>query len=479
MQRQSLDHVIRFRTYVALGVGVIVGVGWVVYSGEWLLDGGPVGAMLAFFVGGLLLLPIGLCYAEMTAAIPLAGGELCFAYKAFGPRLSFLTAWLLALGYISVAPFETIAMGAMFEALLPQWATEPLYFISIGGKEERVAWSTLLPGLAIGVFLVWTNWRGVSGSARIQFAIVIAMLVCTLVFCAAAIAKGDVSNLQPLFAGSESAPVSVSAAVAATISVLVVVPFFMSGFDTIPQAAEEARVGMPLRDLGVAILISIVCGAVFYIVIIFSVAIVMPWPQSASLPMTTSAVFEAALGYTWAAKLVLITAFLGLVSTLNGVVVASSRLLFSMGRGGMLPQWFATVHPEHHTPQNALLFVGAIALAGPFVSNLALGPIVSSSSFAFTFAMTVTCFSAIRLRRTDAGLPRPFLAATASLFVGAIVAIALLLLMILPTSPGQLGSLEMAVLGVWSIIGFVFYGWRTRSQPLSRAEQDVMVLGES
>ena len=146
MQRPSLAHAIRFRTYVALGVGVIVGVGWVVYSGEWLLDGGPVGAMLAFLVGGLLLLPIGFCYAEMTAAIPLAGGELCFAYKAFGPRLAFVTAWLLALGYISVAPFETIAMGVMFEALLPQWATDALYVVTVGDRQERVALSTLLPG---------------------------------------------------------------------------------------------------------------------------------------------------------------------------------------------------------------------------------------------------------------------------------------------------------------------------------------------
>ena len=204
----------------------------------------------------------------------------------------------------------------------------------------------------------------------------------------------------------------------------------------------------------------------------------MPWRESANLPMTTSAVFEAALGYTWAAKLVLVTAFLGLVSTLNGVIVASSRLLFSMGRGGMLPQWFANVHPAHHTPQNALLFVGIIALAGPFVGNLALGPIVSSSSFAFTFAMTITCFSALRLRRFSAALPRPFHAPTAALYAGAIVAVVLLLLMVVPGSPGRLGRLEAAVLTVWTAAGALGFFWRTRSHPLEPATQDYLVLGD-
>ena len=106
--RVALARSISFSRYVTLGLGMIVGVGWVVYSGQWLQDGGPLGAMLAFGLGGLLLLPVGMCYAEMTSALPLAGGELAFSYKAFGKFVGFLTAWTLALGYISIMPFETI-----------------------------------------------------------------------------------------------------------------------------------------------------------------------------------------------------------------------------------------------------------------------------------------------------------------------------------------------------------------------------------
>ena len=382
-QRETLERSIPFRNYVALGLGVIVGVGWVVYSGQWLQDGGPLGAMLAFLIGGLLLLPIGRCYAEMTAAMPLAGGELSFSYKAFGLFASFLTAWLLSLAYVAVTPFETIAVGSLLETLIPQIVSDPLYYVGIGAEQERVALSTILPGLVVGGFLIWVNYRGARNSAKFQMIVVAALLACTVVFCGVALLRGDLSNLQPLFAPAEPGQAPLAAIASAIISVLVVVPFFMAGFDTILQAAEEAGAKVPPRQLGLAILISILCGSIFYVVIILAVSISMPWTESSQLPMTTSAVFEAAFGFVWAAKLVIFAALLGLISTLNGMYLASSRLLFSLGRGGMLPHWFAGVHPIHHTPKNALLFVGAISLAGPFIGKFALAPIANTNSFVF------------------------------------------------------------------------------------------------
>jgi APA family basic amino acid/polyamine antiporter len=477
-QRESLERSIPFRSYIALGLGIIVGVGWVVYSGQWLQDGGPLGAMLAFLLGGLLLLPVGMCYAEMTSALPLAGGELAFSYKAFGPMTAFLTAWLLSLAYVAITPFETIAIGALLETLIPQIATEPLYHVGFGEEKERVALSTILPGLLVGGFLVWVNWHGAKDSARFQTIIVAAMLACTVVFCSVALLRGDLGNLQPLFAGQVAGPAGAAAAMSAVIAVLVVVPFFMAGFDAIPQAAEESGVKMSPRQLGAAILISIASGAVFYVLIIFAVSMSMPWTESARLPMTTSAVFEAAFGFVWAAKLVIFTALLGLVTTLNGMYVAASRLLFSLGRGGMLPQWFAYVHPEHHTPQNALLFVGVISLAGPFVGKFLLTPIVNTGSFVFMIAVAVTCASAIRLRGSAAALARPYRAPTAALYAGAAVSVALILLMVMPQSPGQLGDLEFLIVTAWFAAGVAGYSWRQRRQPLDRHTRDYLVLGD-
>ena len=213
-QREALERSIPFGHYIAIGVGVIVGVGWVVYSGQWLQEGGPLGAMLAFALGGLLLLPVGYCYAELTSALPLAGGELSFSYFAFGKLAGFLTAWALALNYVFITPFETIAIGTLMETLIPGIATDALYFVGSGGADSRVALSTIIPGLIIGVLLLWLNYSGAKSSTRFQLILVYGMIACTIVFTGAALLKGDVSNLHPLFAAHEgtTGPLRCSAA---------------------------------------------------------------------------------------------------------------------------------------------------------------------------------------------------------------------------------------------------------------------------
>lgn len=163
------------------------------------------------------------------------------------------------------------------------------------------------------------------------------------------------------------------------ISVIVIVPWFLSGFDAIPQAAEESETGVHPSKVGPAIIVSILMGIVFYVIVIFDVAMTMPWQESYAFELPAAAMFRIAFGYECAAQLVLFTGMLGLITTLNGFFIASSRLLFALGRGGLLPEWFGQVHPRFHTPRNALLFVGATALIGPFLGQAALAPIVNSS----------------------------------------------------------------------------------------------------
>jgi len=477
-QRETLEKSIPFRNFIALGLGIIVGVGWVVYSGQWLQDGGPLGAMIAFLIGGLLLLPVGMCYAEMTAALPLAGGEVSFAYKAFGTTPAFAAGWALALSYTIVTPFETIAIGSLLETLIPAIETEALYHVGIGDVQERVSLSTIIPGLAVGLYLLWLNYQGAKNSAQFQLWVVYALVTCAVIFTTVALINGDVENLKPLFAVREGSPHGIAAIAAPIISVLVVVPFFMSGFDAIPQAAEEAGEHVPPRQLGMAILASIIAGAIFYTLIILAVSMSMPWTVSSTLPMTSAAVFEAAFGYVWASKLVIFTALLGLVTTLNGMYVAASRLLFSLGRGGMLPHWFAGVHPTHHTPKNALIFVGVISLLGPFVGKFALSPIVNSSSLMFTVALFITSLATVSLRKSHPDMDRPYRAMPLALYLGPVISITLILLMTLPQSPGQLGQVEFMVVGVWVLLGLIAYTLRRWRHPVPKEERDYLILGD-
>jgi len=475
-ERQTLEKTISFRDYISIGLGAIIGIGWVMYAGMWIQDGGPVGALIAFAICGMLFLPIGGCYAEMTSAIPVAGGEVAFTFKAFGSLVAFLTAWALALSYITVTPFETIAIGALTEAIVPNIRTETLY--SINGYS--VSWSTIFPGLLIGIYLVWINYKGAKDSTRFQMWVMYLLVACTIVFTSTALINGSLSNLTPMFIAKDNSWTGIFSSV---IAVLVVAPWFMAGFDVIPQAAEESGVKMKPKQLGFAIFASIILGTIFYLLIILSVGMSIS-PEKLSLMlqqknvMPTAEVFRVAFGYEWAAKLVLFAALLGLITTLNGFIIASSRLLFSLGRGGMLPHWFGEVHNVHGTPGNAILFVGVIALAGPFIGKGALGPIVNSGSLSFTLALLLTTLSAVRLRKTAPQPSRPYRTNKVTLYLGVLMSGILVSMMVIPSSPGHLKPSEFMIIGSWMLIGLIGYQLRVSKGDMDQEQRALHILGE-
>ena len=475
-ERRQLERVITFSDYIVIGFGTIIGVGWVVYAGQWLVDGGALGAVLAFIIGGALFVPVGKCYAEMTSAIPVTGGEVAFTYKAYGPTVCFLTAWALSLSYIIVVPFETIAIGAMIEAIFPAIVTDTLY--EVGGF--RIAWSSIIPGVLAGIWIALLNWRNARDIARFQTAIIFALTLCTMIFCSIAFLNGDVSHLEPLFAVEGNWQAIAPASIA---SVLVVVPFFLMGFDCIPQAAEESGAKMEPRRLGIAIITAILVGVVFYVLIVMALAYSISREelkgivaQKDVLPMAE--VFRTSLGYEWAAKLVLFTALLGIISTLNGIFMASTRLLFAQGRSGLLPQWFAELHPEYHTPRNAIFFVAVLAVLGPFWGKAGLSHIISSTSLMFTFVFFVITVGTLRLRYSAPDLKRPYRTSLFSIYTAILVSFFLIALMLVPGSPGQMGFAEIATAVVWMILGIGLYLQRRLKKDMSDEEQEYMILGE-
>lgn len=472
-KRKVLARAVSYKNYIGLGLGTIVGVGWVIMAGDLLGAGGSLGTILAFILGGLLLITIGLCYAELTPAIPVAGGEIAFAYKAFGTGPAFLTAWLLSYGYVAIGPFETVAMGWLFEHIFPGLKTQPLY--TFGGHSVSV--SSLLPGMIIAAYIIYINYRGVKITARFQMFTIIAMFGCAIVFIAVALIKGSFGHMQPLFAG-ESTGMFVGAL--SIIAVMGMVPYFYGGFDIIPQAAEESGKKVKPEDLGKAIIVSIIAGAVFYAAVMFALSLCMPWKQSIQFPMPTADVFRAAFGYEWAARLVLFAAFLGLVTSLNGKFLASCRVLFAMGRGGLLPKWFGDISEQYKTPKNAVFLVGIVALIGPFIGRAVLLPIIKVGSLGYITAWFITCLATLRLRKTAPDMNRPYkVKSLFVLYLGAFFSAGLVLLMLLPGSSAQLKwPHEYIIFVVWLLLGYIGYRWRLRAKDMTKEERDYQILGD-
>ena len=474
--RETLERTISFRDYLAIGIGVMIGVGWVIYAGQWLQSGGSAGAALAFLIGGLLHIPIIKCYGELTSAMPVSGGAIAFTLKAFGPTVAFMAGWALSLMYISTVPFETIAVGAMVEAILPSITSHTLYEI----KGYSIAWSSIVPGVLTGLWITWINWKGARDTVRFQTLVVSGLVICTVVFCSMAFWKGDLSNFQPLFVGEGSL---FAVAAASIFSVIVVVPFFLAGIDCIPQTAEESGLTMKPRQLGVALLVTVVVGVCFNILIILALAYSVSGKELAAIMSEKSAmpmaeVFRHNLGHEWAAKVVLIAALLGLVSTLNSVFIAATRLLFALGRGGFLPEWFAQLHPVYHSPKNAIFVVGVLAVLGPFIGKAGLSHIVNSTSLIIAgvyFVVTCTC---LRLRHTSPDLNRPYKINLSTIWFAIAVSALLIGLMVIPGSPGQVSLAEFSTVVGWMVVGLCIYFYQRNKENISQEERALMILGD-
>src|SRR5271165_5133515 len=226
--------------YFALGFGTMIGTGWVILMDDWLGRGGPLGAMLGFLAGGILLLPIGYIYGQWVRRLPDAAGEAAYTAQVFPPFVSYLTGWMMLLSYFIVCPWEAVAVGKLAAYIFPQLDTLELYRVA----GQPVFLPRFLLGAALTLVLAFVNYRGIRGSARFQSWATSSVLIVFLILLLTSLRTGSLANFRPLFS---------HAPLASVLLTLQIVPYFVTGFESVPKVAEEARPGFPARDFFKAI----------------------------------------------------------------------------------------------------------------------------------------------------------------------------------------------------------------------------------
>ena len=398
--RPTLRRSVRGFQFFTLAFGTIIGVGWVVYLGYWLEPAGPVGAAIGFGAGTLLIALIGLCYAEMASMFPVSGGELAYAYESFGTGAGFITAWTLAFIYTAVAGWEGIAIGVLAESMFPGFGGPAWYTLF----EVPVRPGKLALGLGFMVFIVWMNVRGVSKAARFQDVLTYGFLAICACFVGAAFLLGDAANLQPIMVRAETGSV-----VPGIIAAFVTAPFFLAGFDVVPQLMEERAPGTAGRAAALMLVLAVLGAGVFYILIILSGSMIVPWQRLLDFEqLPAAAAFQEAFASPALARAVLAAAFIGILTTWNAVVIAASRVFFAMSRARMLPAFLGRVHPRHGSPSGALIFVGALGGLGVVLGEGAIAPLVTAATICFGIVFAVVSVGVIRLRLGRPDQPRPY-----------------------------------------------------------------------
>ncbi|MCB0489538.1 MAG: APC family permease [Cyclobacteriaceae bacterium] len=472
-ERASLKKDISKIGFFCLAFGAMIGVGWVTAMGPWLRTAGPIGSAIAFGIGGVLMLFIGFCYAEVTAMLPVSGGEVAYAYKAYGSSKSFLVGWFLAFGYLSVSAFEAISVGKIMSYLFPSIDRWPLY--SIGG--DVIYGSHLLLALVFVSLITWINYVGVQSSMRFQVYLTIAFIVIVIGVAIAGLSAGEFKNLRPYFFQE-----SENGVIAGIIGVFATVPFWLVGFDTIPQGAEEAKESVSYRTIGILILISIIAAVSFYIVLIISTSMIGEWPSLLHAELLTAEAFRITFGSEFVVNAILFAIIIGLLTSWNGFFLAGSRVLFAMGRGRIIAPALGKTHSIYKTPYRAVLFSGIVTLVASFLGRGAMIAFVDVGSCCIAAAFLGVSFSFLKLRSKFPDQHRPYKVpgGKATGYIAVAGSILILMAITIPGSPAALRwPLEWVILITLALLGLVFWVRSKKSRNTTPEEEREYLILEN
>jgi len=433
---KTLARKLRLADYFALGFGTMVGVGWLVLMDDWLGRGGPLGAVLGFAIGGIILLPVAYVYGQWVQRLPDAAGEAAYTAQVFPPLVSYFTGWMMLLAYFIVCPWEAVAAGKVAAYIFPSLNSFQLY--SIDG--QPVFLPRLLLGITMTVFLAVLNYRGIRLSATFQNWTTSMVLLLFVLVVGISGVRGAPANFHPAF---HAAPfVSI-------LLTLQIVPYFMTGFESVPKVAEEAHPEFRSQGFFRAIAMAVLVGAAFYVLSVAAVAYVAPWQSLLGKRFATAIAFEQALGARWPVRLILAVALFGLFQCFNGNFVASSRLLFAFGRRGTILPRFGEVHEKFLTPSVAVLGITAWTLVALFFGDALLVPVTEVGSMASALGWLAACAS---FWLVDS---RPRMRVIAGL--GICVSLLLVLMKLLPAFPGHFTPWEWLALGLWLLLGALLH----------------------
>ncbi|MBP2079263.1 APC family permease [Oceanobacillus polygoni] len=440
---QKLLKILGNRDVLTLAFGAMIGWGWVVTAGLWITGAGSLGAILAFAIGGVMVIFVGLTYAELASALPLAGGEHVYSFKAMGRRASFITTWAIILGYVSVVAFEAVALPTVFEYLIPNYSQGYLY--TIAGWDVTLTWAGV--GILGSIIIAWINYRGIKFSTSIMFILTLLIIIAGVLLITGSTIGGSTQNMQPLFDNG----------MAGLLTVLIMTPFMFVGFDVIPQSAEE--INLPQKRIGQLLIFSVVLAIVWYISVIFGVSrILTPAELNESNLVTADAMGKAFGGSQMMANILVLGGIGGILTSWIGFYVGGSRAIYALANAGMLPKSLGELHPKYKTPHKAILLIAALSTAAPLLGRPALVWFVEAGGLGLIVAWLMVAISFIILRKKDPDMKRPFkLPGGTTLGWIAVVMAGGIATLYMPGMPSALGGPEWIIIGIWSVFGLILY----------------------
>ena len=397
------------------GVAVVIGAGIFTVTASTAGNVAGPSVVISFVIAAIACGLAALCYAEFASTVPVAGSAYTFSYATFGEFVAWIIGWDLVLEFALAAAVVAKGWSAYLSQVFGLFGLDVPTIVPIGPVEFD--WGTVLIVLVLGTLLA----AGTKLSSRfsqvitaIKVAVVLLVIIVGIGYVKAANYTPFIPPSQPSTSGSLSQSLfsliaggsSSSFGVFGLLAAASVLFFAFIGFDIVATTAEETR--NPQRNVPRGILGSLAIVTVLYVAVSLVVTGMEPYTKLATgsdgVKKTLATAF-ADNGVHWAAAVIAIGALAGLTTVVMVLLLGQTRVLFAMGRDGLIPRSLAKTGRNGTPVRSTILVVIAVVIAGGFFPSGDLEEMVNVGTL---FAFVLVSLGVIILRRTRPDLPRGF-----------------------------------------------------------------------
>ncbi|MBU8881250.1 amino acid permease [Bacillus sp. FJAT-29790] len=431
---------------IMLGVGAIVGTGIFILPGTVAANHSGPAIIFSFIIAAIVCALAGMCYSEFSSSVPVTGSAYSYAYIVFGELIAWLVGWALVLEYgLAVAAVSTgwsSYLSALLEGvhiIIPKAISGP--FVPADGTYVNI------PAIAIVLATAFLLTRGINESAKLNKIMVFIKVGVILLFIGVGIFYVEPANWQPFM------PFGIEGVLGGAALVF----FAFLGFDAVSNAAEEVK--NPQRNLPIGIIGSLLICTLLYVVISLILTGMVSYTQ---LNVSDPVSFAMKLVHQdWMAGVISLGAVVGMMTVILVMLYGGTRLLYALGRDGLLPKSMYELNKKYKTPvKNTWIFAALIAFCAGFIP---LSKLVELVNMGTLLAFTIVSIGVIFLRKNKSipsgGYKVPFFP---------ILPICSFLLCLFLIS--QLSIHTWIACGIWFVVGLFIYFTYGRKHSLMNKE---------
>jgi ethanolamine permease len=362
----------------AIAVGLVISGEYFGWNLGWTTSG-TIGFLIATVVITVMYITFIFSYTELTAAIPHAGGAFAYAYRAMGPFGGLIAGYATLIDFLFATPAIALALGAYINFLFP-------------------AVPVLYTALFFNVIFIGVNILGVKESAVFSLIMTLLAVAELLLFMAIT---------SPHFKAANFVKTGMPFGWAGVFAGLPFAVWFYLGIEGAAMVAEEVQ--EPKRNISKGYISALIT----LIILVFGVMLftggIADWHTLSNLDYPLPKAITIALGSAGSfAKIFAGVGLFGLIASFHGTILASSRQVFAMARGGYLPRFLSTLSHRFKTPHWATVAGGGISFIALLTGTT--GQVVVISALGAVLMYLMSMISLFLLRKKEPGLERPFIA---------------------------------------------------------------------